>query len=339
MIMQSEDPTKELNLDISEISPMKYLSLTGKSVLSNSYLHNGPYTIFEYKGSLYEFLNPINQSILQINNLILLSFSVMLIGFFMILRYFNKAYMEPINYMKELVHREVYNLFTDKPLDLTRESREMYELIRAVHEVVGELKERNKILLNQSRDFQKKSFTDGLTGLNNRAALNRLLQEDDLWQQPTKPVSFLLLDIDFFKQYNDTYGHISGDEALQQVASVFEEIFVMPNDFWARYGGEEFAILLQNTSLGIALKAAERLRIKIEEKQIPHATSKVSNWLTVSIGIASTIPGSFTDTDHLLETADEALYQAKRLGRNCVSALYPPSKISGEEELTELKEA
>ena len=136
-------------------------------------------------------------------------------------------------------------------------------------------------------------------------------------------LAILLMDVDFFKLYNDFYGHQQGDLCLKQVAQGLSEMVRRGGDFVARYGGEEFAILLPKTDLMSALTYAEKIRTHIAGLQIPHQVSKVVPYVTLSIGVASIIPGNEEDDsmERLLRNADRALYQAKARGRNQICEL------------------
>ena len=130
--------------------------------------------------------------------------------------------------------------------------------------------------------------------------------------------AFLMIDIDYFKRYNDEFGHQRGDDCLKAVARVLERGVDRSADFVARYGGEEFVILLPATGLEGAIVVAERLRVAVESLDIRHPTSGVSDVVTVSIGVASISYSSDETLESLIETADRALYTAKQHGRNRV---------------------
>ncbi|NNC77595.1 MAG: GGDEF domain-containing protein, partial [Woeseiaceae bacterium] len=133
-----------------------------------------------------------------------------------------------------------------------------------------------------------------------------------------EPVSIILIDIDFFKLFNDSYGHQAGDECLQRVAHALTECATRPQDLVARFGGEEFVAILGNTSTDNALIVAARMRKVIESLSIPHPDSD-HGVVTVSCGIATVIPAAGQDAASTLKSADEALYAAKAAGRNQVN--------------------
>ncbi|ATM71990.1 GGDEF domain-containing protein [Klebsiella pneumoniae] len=152
---------------------------------------------------------------------------------------------------------------------------------------------------------------DALTGTANRRALNAYLAA--IWQQKT-PLALMMIDVDYFKRYNDRYGHQAGDECLSSVAQVLKMAVRAEGDLVARYGGEEFVVVLPGVSLAHATAIAERIQQKIREAGLPHAASAVASEVTVSIGIVAsdgTVP-----IETLIARADSALYQAKNKGRN-----------------------
>jgi diguanylate cyclase (GGDEF)-like protein len=127
-----------------------------------------------------------------------------------------------------------------------------------------------------------------------------------------------LCDVDFFKAYNDTYGHRAGDFCLQQIAQILRENVKRPADLVARYGGEEFAVILPNTHLKGAVKVAEDIRNSLHNLEIEYSNSPVSNQVTLSLGVASLIPNHYLSEDFLIGEADRALYEAKKSGRDRV---------------------
>lgn len=135
-----------------------------------------------------------------------------------------------------------------------------------------------------------------------------------------QPLSLIMLDIDYFKQYNDHYGHVQGDDCLKQVAAMLRKAAVRHRDFLARYGGEEFLLVLPETDAAAAATVAERCRNLVFKAQIAHAASPVSPVLTVSLGVDTIIPGSQDRLEAFIEQVDRQLYQAKLCGRNRIAA-------------------
>jgi diguanylate cyclase (GGDEF)-like protein/PAS domain S-box-containing protein len=162
---------------------------------------------------------------------------------------------------------------------------------------------------------------DGLTQLANRRTFDeRLALEWRRMQREKQTLALVMCDIDYFKRYNDHYGHRAGDECLQAVASCFKSCLRRPADLAARYGGEEFAAILPNTSLEGARFVAERIRAAVEARQLAHAESGVGPWVTLSLGVAAASPEDRSDSGHaLIEAADARLYRSKEAGRNRVT--------------------
>lgn len=158
---------------------------------------------------------------------------------------------------------------------------------------------------------------DDLTQIANRRCFDEKLQiEWNRLRREQKPLSLLLCDIDYFKRYNDTYGHIAGDICLQLVAQVLKQAVQRSTDLAARYGGEEFAIILPNTDIHTASEIAEKIHVAVKKRNIAHKASALKPYVTLSIGVATLIPQTHIEPRDLIETADQALYRAKKLGRD-----------------------
>lgn len=172
----------------------------------------------------------------------------------------------------------------------------------------------------QRKQLELDAFIDCLTGLPNRRRFDQTLESE--WRRATrhrKPISLAMVDIDCFKQYNDTYGHGAGDEALRQIAKAMLKIVNRSGELIARYGGEEFVVLLPEVGRDEASHIAEQIRNSVEALAINHENSSVAPVVTISVGGVSIVPclnGSMAD---LLGLADDQLYLAKRAGRNSVS--------------------
>lgn len=169
------------------------------------------------------------------------------------------------------------------------------------------------------KTIESKMQLDGLTGLYNRSAFETKLQN---WWDKGKmqgvPISFCIVDIDYFKMVNDTYGHGEGDNVLRKTARAMESKLHKENQFVARYGGEEFAIVLYNAGEEEGKRLAEELRIRIKKLGIPNRNSKVTSVLTISIGGRTEIPTQYSSAEIMIEMADKMLYKAKENGRNQV---------------------
>ena len=182
---------------------------------------------------------------------------------------------------------------------------------------ISERKRMEADLRAANERLEKLSLTDSLTNLANRRRLDEHLNRE--WRRALRdqqPLSFILFDLDYFKRFNDTYGHQIGDECLQQVAQAALGIVNRACDLVARYGGEEFAVVLSNTDLKGAFTIAQRIRENILHLNIPHRSSEVHKLVTASLGVSAIVPRSDTLPNVLIRQADQALYSAKQAGRN-----------------------
>jgi diguanylate cyclase (GGDEF)-like protein len=179
--------------------------------------------------------------------------------------------------------------------------------------------ELHRELEQANQRLQRLAFLDGLTQVANRRRFEEYLDQE--WRRlgrDNQPLSLILCDIDSFKVYNDTYGHQAGDDCLRRVADALQQVVKRPADLVTRYGGEEFAIILPNTDMRGAISVAESLCQTIRELNIPHIRSAVKPYVTLSCGVASLIPSSSTTPEQLIKHVDDALYDAKGMGRNRV---------------------
>ncbi len=172
-----------------------------------------------------------------------------------------------------------------------------------------------------NKQFEDLTSLDGLTQIPNRQRFDDYLDEE--WAHSINmriDLSVLMIDVDYFKAYNDNYGHPAGDECLARVASALAGTTRRPMDMVARYGGEEFAVVLPNTDSAGAKIIAEHLREEVEALSIPHEHSNAADVVTVSIGIATdNNPNPESSPKHLVQAADKMLYESKKGGRNMVS--------------------
>lgn len=181
------------------------------------------------------------------------------------------------------------------------------------------LRESQRQLAAANIELQKLAALDGLTGIANRRRFDEALQLEWLRsQRDRQPVALMMCDVDHFKIYNDSHGHPAGDLCLKKVAAVLTEHLKRPADLVARYGGEEFAIILPETDLTGALTVAESCRRHLEQLAIPNPQAPLTGCVTLSAGVACMVPSSLSSAEGLLELADQALYAAKRSGRNRV---------------------
>ncbi|PHM09125.1 response regulator [Nostoc sp. 'Peltigera malacea cyanobiont' DB3992] len=189
------------------------------------------------------------------------------------------------------------------------------------------LRQRVKRLIQQSQlqqkleavnlELQRLVTIDGLTQIANRRRFEEYFSQE--WQRlkrEQRPLSLILCDVDFFKLYNDTYGHRVGDRCLQKIAQAIKGMIKRPGDLVARYGGEEFAVILPNTDTKGAIHVANQICHAVRVLAIPHQNSQVSSHVTISVGFTTEIPQPDSDLEEMIAAADRALYQAKAAGRD-----------------------
>ena len=195
-------------------------------------------------------------------------------------------------------------------IGITIQQAQLYERLQTVNE-----------------ELHRLATLDSLTQLANRYWFNMYLSQE--WQHllieeaqgfrvkgNSNCLSLIMCDVDYFKPYNDTYGHLAGDFCLQEVAKAIQETVNRPADLVARYGGEEFAVILPNTSAEMAFDIAERIRTKVKGLRIAHSKSPISQYVTLSLGVSSILPHRESSPEELIATADRALYRAKEQGRD-----------------------
>ena len=216
--------------------------------------------------------------------------------------------------------------YISKPFDERELLARVKNLLRS-HVAEQQLVALNRQLQQQKQELETANQAlhylanyDSLTEVKNRRCFNEYL--DTEWRRLAReeaPLSLIMCDIDYFKFYNDTYGHQAGDECLRKVAGVLRNALKRPADLVARYGGEEFVIVLPNTDIQGAAVVAEFIRAEVRGLQIVHAKSAVGEYVTLSLGVACCIPAPISQSGTLIAIADEALYRAKRTGRDLVS--------------------
>ncbi len=189
----------------------------------------------------------------------------------------------------------------------------IYTVRQQLHKAQEELKVINK-------ELKEMALFDKLTGLANRRNFDESLEiQFRLAKRQKIPLSLIICDIDFFKKYNDTYGHQQGDDCLIEVAKGIALIPDRPTDKACRYGGEEFVVILPDTDLQGSLQVAENIRKAVIDKKIPHTKSSISDFVTLSLGVVTYI-GQFKSLEQVLKAADDALYRAKNKGRNRIES-------------------
>ena len=186
---------------------------------------------------------------------------------------------------------------------------------------ISERKKTEEKLLALQKELEALSFKDGLTNIANRRRFDASLElEWDSAIRLRQPLSILLFDIDFFKQYNDLYGHVQGDRCLVDLAQTLSLALDGPRDLVARFGGEEFIVLLPGADASVALKVAERCQRLIQKQAIVHAHSPHDQRVTVSVGVGTVVPDEHIKPSQFLELVDQRLYLAKKNGKNRVEA-------------------
>jgi len=201
--------------------------------------------------------------------------------------------------------------------------------IRALHRIEvmrRRLMDVTRELAASNRQLEMLSRQDGLTGLSNRRYFDSFLStEVRRGARAREPLSLILIDVDYFKAYNDAYGHQGGDECLKRIAVAMLSSCQRPGDLAARYGGEEFVLVLPSTGAEGAIRVADILAANIAQLAMPHARSQVHSCVTVSQGVVSLLPDADTAPEMLIEFADQALYRAKQQGRNR-AVVYQPGR-------------
>jgi len=177
-------------------------------------------------------------------------------------------------------------------------------------------------LLSANKQLERLASQDGLTELANRRHFDVYLATELARARRTQQtVALVLCDVDFFKPYNDHYGHPAGDECLKQISAALQSACRRPADLVVRYGGEEFALVLPETELSGAVQVAETARKAVEQLKIAHEHSNAASHVSISAGAAAQLPGMTITAEQLILAADEALYQAKHLGRNRIAVV------------------
>jgi len=190
--------------------------------------------------------------------------------------------------------------------------------IEAQKERLQELvNERTEQLRKVNKKLELLAREDGLTKIANRRTFQNYLElEWNRAKREKRPMSMMMLDVDLFKLYNDTYGHQAGDDCLIKIAQILNDTVNRPGDFIVRYGGEEFSVILLNTNTKGAVYLAKEIKQNIIDRQIPFRNSSVKNVVTVSLGVSTLVPSEKNNNAELILFADKALYRAKKEGRN-----------------------
>jgi diguanylate cyclase (GGDEF)-like protein/PAS domain S-box-containing protein len=205
--------------------------------------------------------------------------------------------------------------------------RDVVHVIRNVHGDVDALigfmfditerKRTEEKLMSLQKELEDLSYLDGLTGVANRRKFDAVLRKE--WGEArhnTQPLSLIMIDVDFFKRYNDHHGHIEGDDCLRRIAKALASAANRPRDFFARYGGEEFVLVLPSSDENAAAAVAQRCRRAVLKAQIVHGNSPLGQLITVSMGLGTVVPNATDDASEFIDLVDRRLYKAKNAGRN-----------------------
>ena len=227
-----------------------------------------------------------------------------------------------VDYLIKPLNSEIFRSKVAVFLELYEQKQALHQKNREYDQKLAELEELQQELEETNEQLLMLSATDGLTGLVNKRKFEAIFSDE--WQRASraeKYMAVIMLDIDCFKMYNDTFGHQLGDDCLRRVAASLKEMNLRHIDKIARIGGEEFAVILPETDAQGAMLVAERLREAIAALQIPHNEASGHPWVTASFGISAVIPHRKLNPSVLMDTADKALYASKHKGRNCCSEM------------------
>ncbi len=227
---------------------------------------------------------------------------------------------EHVKVEMDLICKDGHRVPTEYQASVISNPAENNKCLIALGRDITERKKTETELLRLNAELKRLSFQDDLTGITNRRMFDQLLEKE--WEHAKRnntPLSLMMIDIDYFKDYNDYYGHQQGDECLKKVAQALTKVSKRAVDIVARYGGEEFVVLLPETPDRQSIALAEKCLGLISDMQLPHEQSKIDNVVTISIGVSTFTPSSGVKSESLLKAADDLLYQAKERGRNQVA--------------------
>ncbi|EIJ41047.1 diguanylate cyclase (GGDEF) domain-containing protein [Beggiatoa alba B18LD] len=238
----------------------------------------------------------------------------------------NSQLREEIKIRESIQHilQENTRLLIERSAELQQRNTELEELTTQLQREIYKRQNAETELAKANRDLAYLVNHDGLTKIANRRRFDEYLYQE--WHRHLREridLSLLLCDVDFFKPYNDYYGHQAGDECLQKIAQTFAHVVKRATDLVARYGGEEFAILLPHTKAEGAHQIATNLQQAVINLNIPHQKSSIYPYVTISIGYATLTPQQYHNESMLIKKADQALYRAKENGRNQINAYNP----------------
>jgi diguanylate cyclase (GGDEF)-like protein len=267
--------------------------------------------------------NLIKQAENSIQNFIVIGITVGIIFLLGALLFMHYIILKPIHTLRKKMNWIIENQTFEPITTSSQNNDEFMDLTENFNSLIEHV-------IKQNEDLQNLSLIDPLTQLQNRRSLDQYINTlSGLLKREKKNLSIMMIDIDHFKLYNDTYGHMQGDEIIIKVAQVIQEHSSRSSDFVARYGGEEFAVILLDTQLESAKIIAETIRKEVESLMLPHKGSTTAAYVTISVGLASGLLKDKNAVLHLLTEADDALYDAKSYGRNTV-ATYQATNLESE---------
>ena len=222
-----------------------------------------------------------------------------------------------VDYITKPTQQEIVLARVTTHLTIQKLRDSLQEQNEQLQQEIKQRQQAESALQEANQELQRLATLDGLTQVANRRRFDEYLNKT--WKilvREQLPLSLLMCDVDFFKLYNDAKGHQAGDDCLQQVARAMKHAVKRPADLVARYGGEEFAVILPNTNGEGALRVAEEIRLSVRRLCLVHPQSPINKYITFSLGVSSTIPWHEASPEQLLAAADQALYQAKKAGRD-----------------------
>lgn len=306
-VYNKRDP-KQVDGYVSAVFKIKQLI---DNALASTAEHDIRLTLFDTTSNTREILHTSHPNIHDFEQSLLQQFSLGFIGG-------RQWLLEALPSKTYILQKRTANPFIIFLLVLTITSSSLIYIykLQKQSQITEQAVKARTLELNQAKEaLERITLLDEMTGIANRRHFDDYFMSE--WNRGLReqtPLTLIVVDIDFFKQFNDNYGHLAGDSCIQQVAKGLDETVRRSTDLLARYGGEEFAIIAPNTQDGFIL--SELCREHIAAISIPHRYSKIANHITVSIGFATLIPSSESNPDKLFQMADQALYQAKASGRN-----------------------
>lgn len=287
---------------------IEYINNEGEKIYSSfTSLSNNKYFLLN-EVTKREVLQPHNRMVALLS---VITFVIIVLGFLIFIPISQKL-IQPFKYLLDGISRMKDGEYTIQlnPEKFKKSPIELRQMMNVFNEMAISIDEKKRLL-------KRLSNTDGLTGVANRRLFElKLTEQWEICNVKHKPISLLFIDIDYFKQYNDRFGHLEGDACLKKVARAIDHLITDPNQLVARYGGEEFVIVLPNTNSNGAYDVAKQVQNEVEKLRIQHSENSGEQYVTVSIGVATMNPTDANNKEDLIQLADQAVYEAKSQGRN-----------------------